>query len=235
MACIINIETSSQVGSLSITDGEQILFYRSDTEKLSHSASLGRFASDALKFLKEKNMHPDAVAVSEGPGSYTGLRIGVSLAKGLCYGLQIPLIAVPTLELLTSIAISQITDHLNADDLLIPMLDARRMEVYTAVYQPSMQIVEQNQAAIIDAKSFLHLSGYRKIFIFGSGSEKCREILELSNAVFLPNITTNARFMGSISSEKFCKNVFADVAYFEPFYLKEFQATTPKEKIPGLK
>jgi tRNA threonylcarbamoyladenosine biosynthesis protein TsaB len=232
MACILNIETSASVCSIAVAKDKEIIFSLSDNGGMSHSASLGVFVSEALQYLKKQDLNLDAVALSEGPGSYTGLRIGTSMAKGLCYGLQIPLIAIPTLKLLASIAAKSITTA--SDALLIPMLDARRMEVYAAVYSSDLTLIQPPQAIIINAKSFLQLRSSQKIYFFGSGSDKCREILNSETSFFLGHIIPNADTMAVLAENKYCKNDFANTAYFEPFYLKEFQATTPRNKIPGL-
>ena len=169
----------------------------------------------------------DAVAISMGPGSYTGLRIGVSLAKGLCFGANLPLIAVPTLQ---ALALS-VANELHEDALYCPMIDARRMEVYTAFYNRNNQTIVETQAEIIHEASFADLLSKQKIFFFGNGSTKVRNILISPNAYFLEGIETSARHMSLLAEQLFSQQKFVDVAYFEPFYLKDFIATTPKQKI----
>ena len=198
--CILNLETSTSVCSVALAAGEEVLFEKAAFEGPSHAALLGTFVSEALAALKKTGKTLDAVAVSSGPGSYTGLRIGVSLAKGLCFGLDIPLIAVPTLDCLASQAIRQ--NGGASDGLYCPMLDARRMEVYAALYDRN-------------------------------GAEKCKSLLTAPNACFIDSVSPLATGMIPLSLRAFAVRRFENVAYFEPFYLKEFQATVAKNKVLG--
>ena len=169
------------------------------------------------------------VAVSRGPGSYTGLRIGVSAAKGICYGADIPLIALDTLLIMARGLLRNIAD--NDGLLLCPMIDARRMEVYTALYDTAGTRVKDITAEIIDNDSFKDYLDERKIIFFGDGSGKCRDTLKHPNAVFIEGIYPSACYMAQLSFKAFAEKKFEDTAYFEPFYLKDFLATTPKNKM----
>jgi tRNA threonylcarbamoyladenosine biosynthesis protein TsaB len=234
MACLLHIETSSKICSLSVSESGAVVFNRESNEQMSHSVVLGVFAEEALNFLKKDGKTLDAVTISKGPGSYTGLRIGASFAKGLCYGLEIPLIAIPTLQILANSAVCELQKQgveLDSGDCFVPMLDARRMEVYTAVYSPDLTEISPANAMIIDEYSFCELLQARRVLFFGEGSDKCRKIICSPNAVFVENINPSASMMVSLAERKFASQDFVDVAYFEPFYLKEFQATTPRKQI----
>lgn len=173
----------------------------------------------------------DAVAVAKGPGSYTGLRIAVSTAKGLCYALDKPLLSINTLEALAL----QVNGFFTDDSLFCPMLDARRMEVYCAVFDRTLQYVEATQAKIIDAESFAGLLSTQKIVFFGDGAAKCRAVLETcENAVFLPmDLYPSAKTVGQLAVGLFENRQFEEVASFEPYYLKEFMTTVPKKALVG--
>ena len=228
MACILHIETSTAVCSIALSDNESVVFSKENHEGMSHASILGLFTEEAMRFARENGKQLDAVAVSCGPGSYTGLRIGVSTAKGLCYGLDIPLIAIPTLQILTVDALHKLDF---ADYLYCPMIDARRMEVYSALFVKNFTILKDVSAEIIDKNSFADELLSRKIVFFGTGAEKCKAVIKHPNAVFAENIHPLAKNMLSLSEEKFHRKAFEDVAYFEPFYLKDFVATTPKNKV----
>ena len=169
----------------------------------------------------------DAIAVSMGPGSYTGLRIGVSLAKGLCYGTGKPLIAVPTLQ---ALALS-VSSRIQEEALYCPMIDARRMEVYTAVFDRYNHTVNDTQAIIIDSHSFEDLLATHRMYFFGNGSDKVKEVLPAVNAHYIEKTEISARHIASLSEQLWQEKKFVDVAYFEPFYLKDFIATTPRKKV----
>lgn len=172
--------------------------------------------------LAEQRIEPgalDAVAVSCGPGSYTGLRIGTSAAKGLAYSLNIPLISIDTLKLLCAAAM----DGKASTQYLCPMIDARRMEVYTGIFTNKLEQTSPTEALIVDVESVEKFSNYNNIAFFGDGMNKCRELLStLSNASFIDGVSPSAKFMSSLSNEKFLQKQFEDTAYFEPFYLKDF-------------
>lgn len=231
MPCILHIETATEVCSVAVSKDNEILFRRLETKGPSHAVLLGVFVNDAIKELREREITIDAVAVSCGPGSYTGLRIGVSEAKGLCYGLDIPLIAINTLKIMAAGLLEKGLAH--PDSLLCPMIDARRMEVYDAIYDQELNLVRDVHADIIESDSFADLLKDNKILFFGNGAAKCQDILANENAVFLDNIYPSAVDMVRIAEKAFLNKDFVDVAYFEPFYLKEFVATVPKNKVLG--
>ena len=224
---ILHIETSTNVCSVALSEDGACLFSKSNAEGINHAALLSVFIAEALDVLKAAGKKPDAVAVSSGPGSYTGLRIGVSTAKGLCYGYGIPLIAVSTLEVLTAQALQQVKDAENA--LFCPMIDARRMEVYAAFYNAQGEMKREISADIIDSDSYREILAAQPVYFFGNGAEKCKTTLTHSNARFIDNLVPLAENMIAFAERAFADKSFVDVAYFEPFYLKEFQTTTPKK------
>ena len=236
MATILNIETSTEVCSVNLAKNGKLLFEKESLEGLNHSELLTVFIEELFKenHLEMKNI--DAVAVAKGPGSYTGLRIGVSVAKGLCYALEKPLIAISTLDAI-GIFISQNSEQFNMESedpknlLFCPMIDARRMEVYTALYNSKGEQMEPVSAKIIDENSFSDTLKESKIAFFGNGAAKCAKALNHSNALFYGPLKASARFMVKLAEKKYNKKEFENVAYFEPFYLKNFVATVPKNKI----
>jgi tRNA threonylcarbamoyladenosine biosynthesis protein TsaB len=223
---ILHIETSTNICSIAVSENGQCLFSKSDSEGMNHAALLSVFIAEAMEFLKSTSKKPDAVAVSSGPGSYTGLRIGVSTAKGLCYGLDIPLIAVSTLEVLTANAL-QITET-TANSLFCPMIDARRMEVYAAIYNQEGIIQREISADIIDENSYNEILESHIVYFFGNGAEKCKATLTHSNARFIDGMYPLAENMIILAEKAYNEKKFVDVAYFEPFYLKEFYTTAAK-------
>lgn len=234
MPCILNIETATEVCSVAVSKQSKIIFQKEETEGPSHAVLLGRFVNEAIEYLRSENIKLDAIAVSCGPGSYTGLRIGVSEAKGLCFGLNIPLIAVSTLQLLAHGVIER--ELTNSPAVLCPMIDARRMEVYDSLFDNKLNILKPVSADIIDENSFADTLKDNKVFFFGNGAEKCRNILQHPNATFIDNIYPSAADMMKLAEAAYKDKTFVDVAYFEPFYLKEFVATTPKNKVlPNVK
>lgn len=229
MAIILNIETSTPVCSVALTKDGVVIFNVQDNEGPSHTEKLGVFIQEAIDFANTNKLKLDAVAVSCGPGSYTGLRIGASTAKGLCYGLNIPLIAIPTLKVLAcSLLFDPETDE---DALLCPMIDARRMEVFAAILDRGLNYVKDVSADIIDENSYLEYMDKQKVIFFGNGAKKCRSVLTHPNAIFVNDIHPLANNMLALAEKAFRDEDFVDVAYFEPFYLKEFVATTPKNKV----
>lgn len=230
MATILNIETSTRVCSVALSiDGEVVQLKESHTQN-SHSEQITIFCDEVVKNQKLTFNDLDAIAVSKGPGSYTGLRIGVSTAKGLCYGLGIPLISVSTLEAMASGMISQNKES-EEDTIFCPMIDARRMEVYTTLFSKSMTEIEPVTAKIIDDSSFSEYLINHQIIFGGDGASKCKDTLgKNSNAVFLENFHTSASYLAPIAENKFNSKSFEDTAYFEPYYLKDFVAGIPKVK-----
>jgi tRNA threonylcarbamoyladenosine biosynthesis protein TsaB len=234
MATILNIETSTEVCSVVLAKDGEFLFEKESAEGLNHSELLTVFIEELFA---ENNLQMnilDAVAVSKGPGSYTGLRIGVSVAKGLCYALEIPLIAVGTLDALGFFASQSLNRNgttLEDSLLFCPMIDARRMEVYTTLYNAKGENIQPVSAEIIDENSFSSFLKDHKIQFFGNGAAKCKSLLTHPNALFEGPSITSARFMQNLTEKKYNNNEFENVAYFEPFYLKDFVATIPKNKI----
>jgi len=191
--------------------------------KFSHAEKLHSFIVEVTQEAGITLKELDAIAISKGPGSYTGLRIGVSAAKGLCYALEKPLISVPTLEILA------LQIPLQKDELAIPLLDARRMEVYSAVFDQQYQQIRETEAEIVDETSFKEFLEKGIVYFAGDGAEKCQEVIQHKNACFLEGLYPSAREMAIIASRKFEAALFEDVAYFEPFYLKDFIAGKPKK------
>jgi len=231
MGKILSIETSTDVCSVAIANEGVVTAKQELFQPNSHSTHLTLLIEELFK---TEGVSPieklDAVAVSAGPGSYTGLRIGVSVAKGICYAQSIPLIAIDTLKILTQAAITTETNESNKDIIYCPMLDARRMEVYTALHNSSLNVLENTNAKIIDENSFSESLQKQKILFFGNGADKCKEVIKSKNALFLDNVFPLASNMNLLAEQKFVKNDFVDLAYFEPFYLKSFVATIPKKK-----
>ena len=223
---LLHIETSTNVCSVALSENTNCLFAKSNADGMNHAALLSVFIAEALEVLKSNNKKLEAVAVSSGPGSYTGLRIGVSTAKGLCYGLDIPLIAVSTLEVLATEAIKSIGNAENT--LFCPMIDARRMEVYSAFYDASLNLKREISADIIDPNSYSEILSTQPVYFFGNGADKCKTTLTHSNARFIENLVPLATNMISLAEKAYSEQKFVDTAYFEPFYLKEFQTTTAK-------
>lgn len=234
MANILNIETSTEVCSVALTSEGQVLDHNENYEGQTHATLLSQFVQDALKYARSREIKLDAIAVSIGPGSYTGLRIGLSEAKGLAFGLNVPLIGVNTLLLLT---VSAMFNHFIEDDnvLYVPMIDARRMEVYTAVYTPALEPVLEPQAMIIDEHSFEHLlqQGYNLV-LMGNGSNKVHGVLTHERVRFIDGIKPVAVDMMALAERAWRSQQFIDVAYSTPLYLKEFQATKPKNPVLSL-
>lgn len=229
MNTILNIDTSTTVCSVALSAGGECLSMRKDESGNNHSRVIGVFTQQLLQEADSNGWKVAAVALSQGPGSYTGLRIGTSFAKGLCYGMDIPLIAIPTLKIMAwTVAQRLKAEGVHTDALLCPMIDARRMEVYSAVYNMELNEVEAVSAKIIDQESFSDLLANRKIYFFGNGSNKCKDAITSHNATFIDGVNPLATDMAVMAHEAYNKKEFADVAYFEPFYLKDFIATKPK-------
>ena len=231
MANILNIETSTEVCSVALTSEGQVLDHRENYEGQTHATLLSQYVKEMLDYARSRELKLDAIAVSIGPGSYTGLRIGLSEAKGLAFGLQVPLIGVNTLQLLT---VSTMFNHFIEEDnvLYVPMIDARRMEVYTAVYNPALDEVLEPQAMILDEHSFENLleQGYTLVAM-GNGSDKAREVLTHKRMRFIGGVKPVAVDMMALAEKAYREQQFIDVAYSTPLYLKEFQATKPKNPL----
>lgn len=230
MTTILCIETSGRTCSVALSTDGTMVFEKSDSCGQAHSRLLHPFIQDALDQAKSLGLRLNAVAVSAGPGSYTGLRIGVSAAKGLCYALDIPLLTISTLELLAFTALPRIAD---TNALLCPMIDARRMEVYTAMYDKQLQIHSPLAAVVIDEHSFEDTLASSFVCFFGSGAEKCKRVFTSSHAMFLDDIDTEARNMCVPAQKRWEEKQNVDIAYFEPHYLKDFVASRPRNKVLG--
>ncbi|MFW5656597.1 MAG: tRNA (adenosine(37)-N6)-threonylcarbamoyltransferase complex dimerization subunit type 1 TsaB [Bacteroidota bacterium] len=233
MAIIIHIETSAEVCSVALSDNTDIIGEVHSLQPRSHASELAVLIDKILRNNKIGASSLSAVSVSKGPGSYTGLRIGVSTAKGLCYGAGLPLITIDTLLALANGGLQQLlTDHKPVKDgLLCPMLDARRMEVYAALYSSELNLIRPTDAVIITPESFKQELDEKKVYFFGPGAAKCKEIICHENACFLDGIEPSALNMVPFAVKAFKNKQFANLAYFEPFYLKDFVATKPKRKV----
>ncbi|SNR17517.1 tRNA (adenosine(37)-N6)-threonylcarbamoyltransferase complex dimerization subunit type 1 TsaB [Tenacibaculum jejuense] len=223
MALILNIETSTKNCSVCIANQGKVIYHKELHDiNYSHAEKLHPFILDVVEKSGVSINDLDAVAVSKGPGSYTGLRIGVSAAKGLCFALNKPLISIGTLNALAhSIDVKE-------DAHIIPMLDARRMEVYSAVYTNENLEIREVKAEIIDENSFEEYTD-KKVYLIGDGSEKCKEVLKHANFIFIEDKHPSSIQMAELSYIKYKKNDIEDVAYFEPFYLKDFMVTPQKK------
>ena len=228
MATILHIETSTEVCSVAVSQDGLCVFEREDREGPNHAVKSGVFVDEALSFIDAQLMTLDAVAVSSGPGSYTGLRIGVSTAKGICYGRDARLIAVPTLELLCVPVL--LHEKVKEDDaLLCPMLDARRMEVYAALFDRSLREIRPTAADIVDGDTYRTWLDERPVYFFGNGAAKCRSVIDHPNARFIDDVEPLARWMFPLAERRFFTEKFEDVAYFVPFYLKDFVAKAARD------
>ena len=230
MPILLSIETATESCSVALSDGSQVLAIRESAGANEHSSLLTVYIEELLKETGLQLSETDAVAVSMGPGSYTGLRIGVSVAKGLCYSLGKPMIAVDTLKAMAWQA-SRVFPGLSGTEILLcPMIDARRMEVYTAMYDQQFNTVLPVDAVIVDTETFLPFEG-KTLALFGSGAEKCRELLSGSTNLIFPGILLpSAAAVASLAAENFQLSEFVNTAYFEPFYLKDFIAGKPSVK-----
>ena len=226
MSYILNIETATHVCSVALSKDGVTLDLIENFEDKTHAELLTVFIEQILERNHIVSENLSAICVSEGPGSYTGLRIGISVAKGLCYGLKIPLISIPTLKAMAFGAEKIISDK----EILCPMIDARRMEVYTTLYSSDLEIIENVHAKIIDSDSFSKILQTHTVLFFGTGSEKCKSTILNPNAQFIDKTFISASNMSYLGFEKFKNKEFEDVAYFEPFYLKEFQAIKSQKK-----
>ncbi len=225
---ILFIETATKVCSAGVASENGIIALQEDKSmQYSHSSRLNGFIENVVKEAGLAFNDLNAVAVSMGPGSYTGLRIGVSAAKGLCYGLDIPLISVNTLKAMAHVALNTITPRA---DYYVPMIDARRMEVYNAVFDASLNICRETIAEIIEADAFSEYLTRGKVAFFGDGAPKCRDVITHSNAGFFSDINPSVEGMLEEAFQKFRDKNFEDVAYFEPYYLKDFVAGKPSVK-----
>ena len=211
MSCILNIETSTSVCSVAIINDAECIFNKEDHSGPDHAVKLGVYVDEALSYIDNHAIPLDYVAVSGGPGSYTGLRIGVSMAKGICYGRGVKLISVPTLELLA-----------------VPMLDARRMEVYAEVFDRALKPVRDIHSDIVDADTYREYLDRGPVYFFGNGAAKCMDVIAHPNAHLIDGIEPLAKNMYPLAAKRIAEEKFEDVAYYVPFYLKDFVAKKPK-------
>lgn len=227
MAAILNIETSTDVCSVALTYDGQVVAQREDYRGHNHATLLSGYIKDCMDEEKNKNLKLDAIAVSIGPGSYTGLRIGLSEAKGLAYALDVPLIGVDTLAIMAVTVM--FSDFFDSDVMFAPMIDARRMEVYTAVYNYALETLLAPTPLILDENSYDRYLDRGPVIFFGNGSDKAKPLLEKhKNANFITEIHPLAVNMTALSERAYRNRDFLDLAYSTPQYLKEFQATKPK-------
>ncbi len=245
MSTILHIDTSTDVCSVALSQDGARIFDLEDHSGPNHAVRLGTFVDEALSFADSHAIPLDAVAVSCGPGSYTGLRIGASMAKGICYALDLKMIAVPTLELLCvpvllglegrrirnvsgeTLAVSEFED----DALLCPMIDARRMEVYAAVYDRALRPLRPTAADIVDADTYREWLDEHPVYFFGNGAAKCMDVIAHPNARLIEGVEPLAKWMFPLAEKRVAQEKFEDVAYFTPFYLKDFVAKMPKKLI----
>ncbi len=230
MPCILGMESATRICSVALAQSDKVVVLRESTKANAHAENISVFIQEVINESGLSFSDIDAVAVSMGPGSYTGLRIGVSSAKGICYASEKPLIAVNTLQAM-AFGVSRLK---NEDALYCPMIDARRMEAYVAIFDKDNNQIMETKAEIIVKDSFSEFLKKNKMYFFGDGASKCRELLGYNpNAVFLDDFQPSAKYITSIAMQKYAKKQFEDVAYFEPFYLKDFLAGKPGVK--GLK
>ncbi|WP_053992967.1 tRNA (adenosine(37)-N6)-threonylcarbamoyltransferase complex dimerization subunit type 1 TsaB [Mangrovimonas sp. TPBH4] len=222
MSLILSIETTTTNCSVAISkEGKTVVLKEDNGAGYSHAESLHVFIDEVIKSAEITSSQLDAIAISKGPGSYTGLRIGVSAAKGLCFSLDKPLISVSTLEALSR--------QVQTDEgMIVPMLDARRLEVYSAILDKDHQVVREVQAEILNADSYAEYLEKGPVYFVGNGVAKTKELISHPNAVFVEGKLPSAKEMGALAHDKLKKNDIEDVAYFEPFYLKDFIALKPK-------
>ena len=228
MSCILHIETSTDVCSVAVSEDSQVIFHQEDHSGPNHAERLGTMVDEALSFT-DNHAIPFDVAVSCGPGSYTGLRIGVSMAKGICYGRNLKLIAVPTLELMcVPILLRELVEE---DALLCPMIDARRMEVYASIYDRALHEIRPVGADVVDAETYKPWLDAHPVYFFGNGAAKCMETINHPNAHLIENVEPLAKWMQPLAERRLMNGMTEDVAYFVPFYLKDFVAKMPKKLI----
>lgn len=237
MATIIHIETSTDICSAALSQDGECLFHEETPNALpsslaksgpNHARVLAPMVERMVSMADSHAIPIDAVAVSGGPGSYTGLRIGASTAKGLCYGRNLRLISVPTLQLLCT-PVLLYRDDVPDNALLCPMIDARRMEVYAAVYDRSLREVRAVGADIVSADTYLPYLEQGPVCFFGNGADKCRAVITHPNAIFFPSVVPLAKDMVALAERAFLRGQFEDTAYYEPFYLKDFVAGKPRK------
>lgn len=228
---ILCLETATPTCSVALNDGTETLALRESTEQNAHAEKITTFINEVLEEANVSYERLDAVAVSQGPGSYTGLRIGVSTAKGVCYASDKPLMAIDTLAAMAKGMSDRLGEALKPTDLLIPMIDARRMEVYCAVFDAGLQKIVNTSASVIQEDSFDNLCGEHRLWLFGDGASKCAAVFRNKERIsIVGDFHPSAAFMADLSNKALKGRRFVDVAYFEPFYLKDFIAGKPHVK-----
>ena len=228
MSCILNIEPTPIVCSVAVSQDGQCIFEKEDHSGPNHAEKLGTFVDEALSFTDNHAIPFDAVAVSCGPGSYTGLRIGVSMAKGICYGRGLKLIGVPTLEVLcVPVLLHEMVEE--EDALLCPMLDARRMEVYAQILDRGLKEIRPIHADVVEADTYKEWLDAHPVYFFGNGAAKCKDVITHPNAHFISGIEPLAKNMMPLAEKRNANEKWEDVAYFVPFYLKDFVAKLPRK------
>lgn len=227
MSCILNIETSTNVCSVAVSQDGAPIFSEVDRSGPNHAVKLGQFVDQALSFIDSHAIPLDVVAVSGGPGSYTGLRIGVSMAKGVCYGMEARLVSVPTLQLMTVPVL--LHKDIEDDALLCPMIDARRMEVYAAVYDRALHELRPVQADVVESDTYREFLDRHPVYFFGNGAAKCMDIIQHPNAHLIEGIEPLAKYMFPLAEKRIALEQYEDVAYYVPFYLKDFVAKPAKD------
>ena len=230
MALILNIETSGEICSVALSKDGMIVYEQEDTQGMNHAVKLAPFVEKCMEEISRHDEKLDAVAVSMGPGSYTGLRIGLSLAKGLAFAKDIPLIGVSTLKILAVKGMFYSMEW-NGDEIFIPMIDARRMEVYAGAYDFALNPLMKEQPVILTEDSFKDTVKNKRVIFLGNGSEKFKDICEIKESVWLGALLPHARDMMPLSEKYFREGKFLDLAYSVPEYLKDYQTTTPKNKV----
>ena len=228
MAKILQIETATQTCSVALAVDGKTIAVKEETAKNIHAGSLTLFIVDVMEQAGLRYQDLDAIAVSRGPGSYTGLRIGISTVKGLCFALDKPLIAIDTLKMMAN---GFLLENPGYRGLICPMIDARRMEVFTALYNEKLEAVGPVTAKIIDADSYTAELTTHQITFIGDGASKCSEVLAYPNAVFSEGLYNSAAHLTQLALTAYQQEEFEDVAYFEPYYLKDFVFTMPKKKV----
>lgn len=227
MSTILHIETSTDVCSVAVSEDSHVIFHQEDHSGPNHAERLGTMVDEALSFTDSHAIPFDAIAVSCGPGSYTGLRIGVSMTKGICYGRDLKLIAVTTLELLcVPVLLREIAEE---DALLCPMLDARRMEVYAGIYNRALTPVREVGADVVTEDTYKEYLDAHPVYFFGNGAKKCMDTISHPNAHLIEGIEPLAKWMQPLAERRLLNGQTEDVAYFVPYYLKDFVAKMPKK------
>ena len=228
---ILCLETATPVCSVALNDGCCTIGLRETEGQNAHSEKITNFIREVMETAKIDYKQLDAVAVSKGPGSYTGLRIGVSMAKGICYAADLPLMAIDTLEAMAYGMKEKLGSQIADNDLLIPMIDARRMEVYASIFDANLNKIEDTAARVIDENSFSELSQDRHLWLFGDGAPKLSKLFEnQKNISVVDGFKPSAAYMRPLAEKALKEQQFVDVAYFEPFYLKDFIAGKPHVK-----